>query len=227
MTRLLIHVEGETEEAFVNDVLSEHLYRIGYTVVGARMMGSAQQRARRGGIVPWEIARQRILNHFREDPARYVSTMVDYYGMPDDWPRRANPFTAAMSVSDRAMEIENALLQDVCNEMGTGFNPNRFVPYVMMHEYEAMLFSDCESFGQAIGQRDLIGDFQAIRDDFTSPEEIDDSPITAPSKRIESLMPAYQKPTMGVQAAQNIGLEAIRRECPHFADWLERLESLL
>ena len=227
MTRLLIHVEGETEEAFVNDVLREHLYRIGYTVVGARMMGSAQQRARRGGIVPWEIARQRIVNNLRADSELTVSTMVDYYGMPNDWPERASPFTAAMSVSDRAMEIENALLQDVCNEMDSSFNPARFVPYVMMHEYEAMLFSNCDRFGHAIEQPDLIDDFQAIRDGFDTPENIDDSPLTAPSRRIESLMPAYQKPTMGVQAAQNIGLEAIRRECPHFADWLARLESLL
>ena len=120
---------------------------------------------------------------------------------------------------ERAEEIEDSLLQDVCNEMDANFNSNRFIPYVMMHEFEAMLFSDCDSFGHAIGQSDLIGDFQGIRDDFTSPEEIDDSPTdTAPSKRIENLMPAYQKPTMGVQAAQNIGLEAIRRECPHFAD---------
>ena len=227
MTRLLIHVEGETEEAFVNDVLREHLYRHGYTVVGARMMGSAQQRARRGGIVPWEIARQRIVNNLRADSELTVSTMVDYYGMPNDWPERASPFTAAMSVSDRAMEIENALLQDVCNEMDSSFNPARFVPYVMMHEYEAMLFSNCDRFGHAIEQPDLIDDFQAIRDGFDTPENIDDSPLTAPSRRIESLMPAYQKPTMGVQAAQNIGLEAIRRECPHFADWLARLESLL
>ena len=152
--------------------------------------------------------------------------MVDYYGMPDDWPGRANPFTAAMSVSDRAEEIEDALLQDVRNEMGTSFNPNRFVPYVMMHEFEAMLFSDCASLGHSIGRSGLIADLQAIRDDFDTPEEIDDSPDTAPSRRIESLMPAYQKPTMGVQAAQNIGLEAIRRECPHFADWLDRLEHL-
>ena len=211
----------------MNDVLREHLYRIGYTVVGARMMGSAQQRARRGGIVPWEIARQRIVNNLRADSELTVSTMVDYYGMPNDWPERASPFTAAMSVSDRAMEIENALLQDVCNEMDSSFNPARFVPYVMMHEYEAMLFSNCDRFGHAIEQPDLIDDFQAIRDGFDTPENIDDSPLTAPSRRIESLMPAYQKPTMGVQAAQNIGLEAIRRECPHFADWLARLESLL
>ena len=152
--------------------------------------------------------------------------MVDYYGMPNDWPGRANPFTAAMSVSDRAEEIEDALLQDVRNEMGTSFNPNRFVPYVMMHEFEAMLFSDCDSFGHAIGRSDLIDDFQEIRDDFTSPEEIDDSPINAPSKRIIKLFPGYNKPVGGTVGVLGIGLDTIRSECQHFADWLRRLESL-
>lgn len=226
MTRLLIHVEDETEEGFVNEVLRGHLYNFGYTVVGASLLGPARQRARRGGIVSWEIARQRIVNHLKEDIGSVSSTMVDYYGMPNDWPGRANPFTAAMSVSDRAEEIEDALLQDVSNEMGADFNPNRFIPYVMMHEFEAMLFSDCEAFGIAIGHSDLSAGFQAVRDGFDSPEDIDDSPITAPSKRIESLMPTYQKPTMGVRAAQEIGLDAIRRECPHFREWLGRLEGL-
>ena len=152
--------------------------------------------------------------------------MVDYYGMPHDWPGRAAPFTAAMSPSDRANEIEEALLQDICDEMGTDFNPGRFIPYVMMHEFEAMLFSDCHALATAIGHPDLTADFQAIRDEFGSPEEIDDSPDTAPSKRIERLMPAYQKPTMGVQATQSIGIDAIRNQCPHFDAWLHRLETL-
>ena len=226
MTRLLIHVEGETEEAFVNDVLRQHLYRLGYTIVGARIMGSAQERARRGGIVPWAIARQRILNNLRADSELVISTMVDYYGMPNDWPGRANPFTATMSVSDRAEEIENALLRDVSDEMGSSFNPDRFIPYVMMHEFEAMLFSDCQALATAMGRSDLNASLQAVRNEFNTPEEIDDSPTTAPSKRIEALLPAYQKPIMGVQAAQNIGLDTIRNECPHFAHWLHRLESL-
>ena len=226
MIRLLLHVEGRTELLFINEALAPHLYNLGFVSVRARLMGGSRSNRGRGGVRPWESVRREILNNLSTDSELIVSTMVDYYGMPDDWPRRANPFTAAISVSDRAKEIENDLLQDVCNEMGTSFNPNRFIPYVMMHEFEAMLFSDCDSFGHAIGRSDLIGDFQGIRDDFTSPEEIDDSPLTAPSKRIEALLPGFQKPTMGVQAAQNIGLEAIRSECPHFADWLERLESL-
>ena len=226
MSRLLVHVEGRTELLFVNEVLAPHLYNLGYLSVRARLMGGSGPSRRRGGVRRWESVRRMIVNHFRTDSELVLSTMVDYYGMPHDWPVRASSFTAAMSASDRADEIEEALLRDVSNEMGTDFDPNRFVPYVMMHEFEAMLFSDCDSFGHSIGRSGLIADLQAIRDDFDTPEEIDDSPDTAPSRRIESLMPAYQKPTMGVQAAQSIGLEAIRNECPHFADWLKRLESL-
>ncbi len=226
MSRLLVHVEGRTEFLFVNDVLAPHFYSLGYLSVRARIMGSAQERARRGGIVPWAIARQRILSNLRADSELVISTMVDYYGMPDDWPRRANPFTAAMSPSDRANEIEEALLQDICDEIGADFNPNRFIPYVMMHEFEAMLFSNCQAFATAIGRADLSPNFQSIRDEFGTPEEIDDSPDTAPSKRIERLMPGYQKPTMGVQAAQSIGIATIRNQCPHFAAWLHRLETL-
>ena len=65
--------------------------------------------------------------------------------------------------------------------------------------------------------------FQAIRDQFDNPEEIDDSPLTAPSKRIERLVAGYQKPLVGTQAALAIGLGTIRTVCPHFDAWLERL----
>lgn len=62
--------------------------------------------------------------------------------------------------------------------------------------------------------------------EFATPESIDDSPQLAPSKRIEALMPLYRKPLMGPLAAQRIRLAAIRGECPHFGDWLARLERL-
>ncbi|MCY4579436.1 MAG: DUF4276 family protein [Chloroflexi bacterium] len=225
MTRLIVHAEGPTEEAFVNEVLSQHLYHLGYTDVSARIIGKKRQRARRGGIVPWQIARQGILNHLTRDQGLHVSTLVDYYALPHDWPG-LNDAPSAPTISDKAQAIEDALLDDVSVAMGTSFNPNRFVPFVMMHEFEAMLFSDCPTFATAIGQSDLSPSLQAIRDNFASPEEIDDSPDTAPSKRIEALHPAYQKPTMGLLAAQSIGLQAIRNECPHFAAWLHRLETL-
>ena len=227
MTRLLVHVEGQTEESFVNELLSPYLYSKGYTLVSARIVGNARQRDRRGGIKPWPAVRESILNHLRQDVGCLVSTMVDFYGLPQSgvsaWPGRNAATTAGYSV--KANTVENALLEDVSQHMGNSFNRDRFVPYVMMHEFEAMLFSDCVAFSRGIGQPALASQFQAIRDSFGSPEEIDDSPQNAPSKRVENLVPGYSKPLLGTLAALEIGLDAIRRECPHFRSWLGRLEA--
>ena len=227
MTRLLIHVEGQTEESFVNEVLAPHLYPKGYTVVSARIIGNARQRDRRGGIKPWPGVRKEILNHLRQDAGCQVSTMVDYYGLPQSgagaWPGRKAAADSVFSI--KASTVEDALLSDVSQNMGESFNPNRFIPYVMLHEFEAMLFSDCVAFGRGIGKPALASELQAVRDAFASPEEIDDSPLTAPSKRVENLVPGYTKPLLGTLAALEIGLEAIRKECPHFRSWLGRLEA--
>ena len=52
MARLLVHVEGQTEEYFVNEVLRSYLEGIGYEVVGARIIGNARLRRRRGASGP-------------------------------------------------------------------------------------------------------------------------------------------------------------------------------
>lgn len=87
MTRLLVHVEGQTEETFVNKVLAPHLYRIGYSQVGARLMGNARQRSGRGGGRAWSSVRQGIITHLNADTGCIVSMMVDYYGLPQKGPQ--------------------------------------------------------------------------------------------------------------------------------------------
>ena len=228
MTRLLVHVEGQTEERFVNEVLETNLRIHGFSEVSARIMGNTRQRSQRGGVRAWVAVRKDITNHLKHDRGCIVTTMVDYYGMPQTgssaWPGRAQAINLAFPKN--AESIENALATDVCEQMGENFNPDRFVPYVMMHEFEAMLFSDCKRFADGIGRPKLASKFQVIRNLFATPEEIDDSPETAPSKRIESLVPGYKKPYMGTLAALGIGLSAIRSECQHFHSWLERLEGI-
>jgi len=227
MTRLLVHVEGQTEESFVNQILAPHLCVRGFSNVGARLVGNARQRSQRGGIRAWTTVRKDILNHLKEDSSCVVTTMVDYYGLPGTgssaWPGRSKAYD--FKFPNNAETVENALVTDVCEQMGHDFNSERFIPYVMMHEFEGMLFSDCDKFAEGIGKPELAPKFQAIRDIFGCPEEIDDSPETAPSKRITSLVPGYQKPLMGTLASFEIGLAAIRSACPHFRSWLERLEQ--
>jgi hypothetical protein len=226
MSRLLIHVEGETEETFVNEVLAPHLYEIGYSSVSARLVGNSRQRNKRGGIKAWSAVRSDILNHLKEDPGCLATTMVDYYALPQTggkaWPGRAEAGRTVFS--EKASTVESALEEDIRLVMGQSFNPNRFVPFVMMHEFEALLFSDCAAFSRGIGRPELHAELQAIRDEFGTPEEINDSPTTAPSKRVEQMVIGYQKPLMGTLAVLEVGLDAIRRECPHFRNWLTRLE---
>ena len=162
---------------------------------------------------------------YEEDSALIVGLMVDYYGMPSDWPGRLEPATQSPVVR-AALTIERALTLDVSRNLGSDFDPSRFVPHVMIHEFEAILFSDCTAFAYSIGQPDLSVAFQRIRDLFDTPEEIDDSPDNAPSQRIKRLVPGYQKPLMGNLAALEIGLDSIRNDCPHFREWLVGLESL-
>ena len=229
MARLHVIVEGETEEDFVNQPLARHLYRIGYVEVSARFVGRQRPRRRRGGVRHWPEARRDIINHLRQDTGATVSTLVDYYGMPSTepggWPGRAT--AGNLPFLQKGDHVERAMLADVTDAMGHRFNPDRFVPYVMMHEFEAMLFSDCEAFARAIDHAKLAGSFQQIRESFTTPEEIDNSPETAPSERILASVPNYQKPLLGVGAASHIRLTVIRRECPHFRQWLTRLENLI
>ncbi len=226
MTRLLIHVEGETEETFVNELLAPHLTEMGYSKVSARLLGNSRLRQRRGGIRAWTAVRKDVLAHLRGDPGALATTMVDYYALPrsgpGEWPGRDAAARAPCPENGRI--VQEKLLADVCMQMGDRFDPTRFIPFVMLHEFEALLFSDCDRFAAGIGREELAPRFKEIRDAFASPEEIDDSPLTAPSKRIEGLMPGYQKPLHGNLAALSVGLAAIRSACPHFDSWIKELE---
>ncbi|MEO1765387.1 MAG: DUF4276 family protein, partial [Cyanobacteria bacterium J06629_18] len=59
-----------------------------------------------------------------------------------------------------------------------------------------------------------------------SPEHINDSPVTAPSKRILACCSGYEKPLHGSLIAIDIGLDTIRKQCRHFNQWLTRLENI-
>jgi len=229
MTRLLVHVEGLTEESFVNDVLCEHLVARGYGSVSARVIGNARLRRQRGGIRPWPSVRKDIVNHLREDRGCIATTMVDFYGLPAvgdaAWPGRNE--ARRLRTQAKAPRVESALLDSVASRMGVGFDRARFVPFVVVHEFEGLLFSDCAAFGRGIGHPAIVSDLRRVRDQFDTPEDINDSPHTAPSKRVEQIVPGYEKTLFGILAALEIGLDRIRAECPTFARWLSRLESLV
>jgi hypothetical protein len=149
--------------------------------------------------------------------------MFDYYAMPPDWPKRKE--ARRTPFAERAVTIEAAILTDVSSQLGNRFDCSRFIPYVQMHEFEALLFSDPKSLADGLELADDVAT-RHIRDQFPSPEQINDSEQTAPSKRILELNAGYSKVTDGVLISQRIGLAVMRTECSHFNEWIQKLEAL-
>ena len=222
MARLLIHVEGQTEETFVKTTLAPHLYENGYTQVGARLLGNARNRRNRGGIKHWEVVRRDIERHLKSDANAFATLMVDYYALPDSWPGRGE------FPNGSVQQKFDALLTKLRNDFQESTRiEGRFLPFVLMHEFEALLFSDCDTFAESLDCPEKKEHFWAIRDQFEDPEHINDSPLTAPSKRVIGLMSNYDKVLYGNVAASDIGLETIREQCPRFSSWLDQLEQLV
>src|SRR5438105_3424271 len=138
MARLLIHVEGQTEETFVNELIAGHLANFGISPVGARLLGNARQRNHRGGICGWPQARKDIIRHLSEDTGCTATLLVDYYGLPSNGPRAwpGRQLAALHAFPQQATIVQDALMDDVCAAMGPNFDLRRFIPFVVMHEFE-------------------------------------------------------------------------------------------
>ena len=107
------------------------------------------------------------------------------------------------------------------------WDQRKVVPYVQKHEFEGLLFSDVRAFRVVTNasEADVVR-LGRIRSDFPTPEDINDSPDTAPSKCIGKVIPRYGKVLHGPLVAEEIGLETIREQCPRFGNWISCLESL-
>ncbi len=224
MTRVHVLCEGQTEETFTRRVLAPDLAPRGVYLYPQLFGG-------RGGDIRWPRIRKDILAILRSDRGARCTTFIDYYGRGRGFPgeeetRRANTTVA------RKQALEAAMMADIAQELGAHEAQRRFLPYVQMYEFEALLFVGARLLALVIEVNNDVEDsrvaqqLQAVRDAFASPEDINDSPTTAPSKRILAVCPSYRKVFDGTRVASQLTIAAIRRECALFDAWVGRLEAL-
>jgi hypothetical protein len=149
--------------------------------------------------------------------------LVDFYGLPKDWPRRKDA-NSRRAYLEKASTVEKASFTDICAQFGSSINRSRFVPYVQMHEFEALLFSDTSIL--AASNSSVSAQLERVLQSFSCPEEINDNYDTCPSRRIEQHIEKYVKTVDGIIAARKIGLRKMRQECPHFNEWIAKLEDI-
>jgi len=215
MMNLYIYCEGQTEESFIRHVLQDRLAEknIFVTPIIATTKRTGLRKYS-GGTVPYNKLRTEIKN-LCANKAFYTTTMFDYYALPQDVPGRKNPIGA--SIYEKAAHVESEWQKDI--------GEANFIPNVIMHEFEGMLFSEPDRFSYVDARPMKLKEVQAIREQFETPEHINDSASTAPSKRIIDIYPEYDKVLHGTQIAIDIGYDSILKQCKHFCQWIHRLES--
>lgn len=224
MVEVVAIVEGQTEQTFVRDLLAGHL-----SLCGVSMWAVLSGKSRKsGGVKKWQSSCDDIVRTLKE--GHHCTTMFDFYALPNDWPGRIE--AAKLPWAERSAHVEAQLLADIAARLGGSFNPARFLPYVQLHEFEALVFADTDKLAEATSgvcttpATRLSDRFGKIVADAGEPEAIDDGYDTCLSRRITSVVPGYRKRIHGPIVAQRIGLDRLRAKCAHFAEWLGKLERV-
>ena len=209
MIRLAVSVEGQTEEEFVNTVLTSHLRAGGVGPVPI-LLGTG--RGGQGGNVTVERLSADMAKLYHDFDA--VTSLVDLYGFRGRDGRDADG-------------LEEAVCGSIAQRVHHRWDERRVLPYVQRHEFEGLLYSDVSVFSNLPGgNEDSLATLREVRAQFPTPEDINDCYDTAPSRRIERAIEAYNKRVDGPLLAEDMGLATIRAECPRFHRWVECLESL-
>ncbi len=223
MLDVLVLCEGQTEREFCNSLLSPYLAQRGIEL-RATLRGKPQQK--RGGICQWHVYQRELLRLAKERTNRHVAVLVDYYKMDDTWPGRQE--ASAKKPDERGLFVEVALRKAMDSQLGL-----RFHPCVALHEFESLMFvspditaNTLASAGSYCNSGILAQKLAGIVETFHGlVEMINDSEETAPSKRLQQLVPYYDKVAYGTLVAKAVGIDVLRRGCPWLNRWLDVLEQ--
>ena len=152
-----------------------------------------------------DVSIDKLVWHVKHARYPVVTTFADYYGFK-------------IKRGADSCQIENALKSKISNP--------HFIPYLQIHETEALWFSNkdimCQTMHadakQAAAIDKIVSDFNDC------PEAINNSPKTAPSKRLEAIFKGYEKIVDGKRIAEAMPLSDMISKCPHFAKWLNDIE---
>lgn len=232
--RLKMLVEGQTEEAFATKVLGPYLSQFGVVLEPPTIVFTKREEnglRHKGGASSFGKIETQLLMLMRgdNDPNCRFTSMFDFYAFPF----KGLDFDCSRYPSHQqaVVELEQAFQKRIYSRLLAGANGvrDRFIPFVMLHEFETLIFADPQKLDwQFVDDSDQPAIAELVRQAkaCTNPEDINSSPEKAPSKRILAQLPAYHKPTDGIEVVSKIDLPALKAKCPHFAQWLYRLENL-
>jgi hypothetical protein len=219
MKRLHCIVEGQTEVAVFTSLLTPYILE----KTGAYCLFTPVKHTG-GGIVKFSKILPELREHLKEK--KIVATYFDYYGIHENHNFR-NYHEAKVNQTNAKIGVE--LLEKGMFEalVEKGINTRYFIPYIQLHEFEALLFSSTKSFELVYDNDNITEEIQKINSRYPNPEDINDSPNTAPSKRIikivEKHRTSYEKVIDGEDLATLTSIDTIMEKCPRFKKWITKI----
>jgi hypothetical protein len=219
MTRLLMLVEGQSEEIFVKRTLAPHLAQHGVYVQSPIVLWTKRLPSGggfRGGVSNWNQI-LRSLRPLVRDGDAWVSTLLDFYGLPEDFPGLPEALGSG-AAHERVAVLQARFAEEL--------NHQRFIPFLALHEFEAWLFTAPDVLETHFGKTHLADRLRTAIQEAGAPELINHGATTHPKARLHRLVGGYKETSDGPTLLEKIGIAAVRAACPHFEGWLNRLEAL-
>ena len=228
MIRVNVVTEGQTEMKFAKDLLNQ--FFCGKPIINARcVLNSRNNRTNyehRGGMTNYARARNDILNWLRGDPSAYVTTMFDFYRLPRDFPGYEDAMRCPTDL-ESVEHLEIKMKEDIDAGIADSVQ-DRFIPYIQLHEFEALLYADLSLLEEDYLNIDDIGAIRRLRKETAGipPEDINNGVETAPSKRLLKAI-NYKKGAIPVAWLEKITIDQIASCCPHFSAWIGKLRKVV
>lgn len=214
MKNVYIYCEGQSEESFIREVIApyfvnQNIYIYPIICTTKRTL----ERKYSGGISDYNKIRTELIRLCKAHSKELITTMFDYYGLPENTPGYD---LMVPDIYDKVKLMEDKITEDI-GQKNCKFN-------IVIHEFEGLLFSKPEAFLQ-ITDENTVSKIRQIKESYGNPELINNSPETAPSKRLLKLIRRYSKVKDGTIVAKEIGINTILENCPHFSDWIRYIQK--
>ncbi|MHA7129221.1 DUF4276 family protein [Algoriphagus namhaensis] len=208
MKRLVFIVEGDTEIILVQKHIVPYLVKLGFTTsMHAQTITTNRKQHKKGGVTDYAKFKNEVTRTLAQGNV-IITTLIDFFRLPNDFPRYT---TDSLLIH----QIEDSIHEDF------GRNTD-FIPYIQRHELEALMFSGREGFELVIDKSDQLAKIDEILQTYPNPEDINNNPETAPSKRLIKIF-GYDKTGDGELILEMIGIDQMLEKCPRFKEWIEKL----
>ena len=215
MRAVYIICEGQTEEEFVNGILRPYFNT--HQIYDIRPILMSTSKGHKGGDIKYDRLKFNIERLLQNEQDILVTTFIDFFRLKSDFPK----FESALQKQNKIERVD--FLEQA---LADAINNSRFIPYIQIHEFEGLLFAakDGFEFLPDLKQANLNKLLLAVVEK-ENPEELNDGVLTAPSKRLEQLIPGFDKnkPFYGGLIAEVNTIQAILKRCIRFNNWVETL----